>query len=170
MSATSVVPIRSLRSRVDAYIINVSQRYAPVKLSFEICIAINRFVASPSAPQMLHRVIGGAPVTYVFLSRVHARSFLSRYSPAAAVSVDVSLSASIAYGLLSNEQQCLVEEKRAPLNDAIVQRLAVAPDSAILLKEEWLEHVLCGRKSWEIRTACSSCTVRHIITYRRCRD
>ena len=57
------------------------------------------------------------------------------------------------YGLLPKEQQCLVEEKRAPPNNAIPQRLAAALDSANLLNEEWLEHVLCGRKTWEIRSA-----------------
>ena len=81
---------------------------------------------------MLHRVIGGGSVKYVFLSRVYAKTCLSRYSPAAAISVDDSLPASIAYALLPNEQQCLVEEKRAPLNNAIAQRLAAAHASAIL--------------------------------------
>ena len=54
---------------------------------------------------------------------------------------------------VNNEQQCLVEEKQAPLNNAIAQRLAAAPDSAIMLKEEWLEHVVCGRKIWETRSS-----------------
>ena len=126
--------MRSLRSRVDACITNDDQRYAPVKLSFEICIAINRVLASLSAPQMLHRVLGGGPVTYVFLSRVYAKSFLTRCLPAAAVTMDDSIPAAIAYGMLPNEQQCLVEEKRGPLNNAIAQRLAAASDSASLVK------------------------------------
>ena len=133
--------MRSLRSRVDASMDTASKQYAPVKLTFEICIAINRFLASPSDLQMLHRVIGGGgPVTYVFSSPAHAQLFISKYSPADAVSAN-------------KEQTCLVEGKRAPLNNATVQHLAAAPDSAILLKEEWLEHILCGRQTWEIRSA-----------------
>ena len=94
LSAISVMPIRSLRSRADAYIPIDSQRFAPVRLSFEICIAIKRFLASPSAHQNMHRVIGGGPVTYVLLSRVHARSFLSRLLPSTVVPVDGYLPAS----------------------------------------------------------------------------
>ena len=63
LAATPVMPIRSLRTRVGADITKDSQLYAPVKLPFEMCIAIILFLASPSAPEMLHRVIGGGPVT-----------------------------------------------------------------------------------------------------------
>ena len=62
-SVSSVGPFRSLRSRVDAYVAHESLRHAPPKLSFEMCIAINRFLASAQAPVMFHRVTEGGPVT-----------------------------------------------------------------------------------------------------------
>ena len=65
-SATSVNQFRSLRCRVDAYVAHESLRHALPKLSFDICIAINSFLASASAPFMFHRVTERDPVTYVF--------------------------------------------------------------------------------------------------------
>ena len=73
-STTPVLPLRSLRSRVDAYVASASSRRPPPKLTFEICIAINRYLAKTSDPNMFHRVPEGGPVTYVFLGRINARS------------------------------------------------------------------------------------------------
>ena len=105
-SVTSVSQFRSLRCRVDAYVAHEPLRHALPKLSFEICIAINRFLASASAPVMFHRVTEGGPVTYVFLGRVHARSFLMRFSP---TSVDDSRQQIVS----GNEQAPDVESSRA---------------------------------------------------------
>ena len=68
LAATAGMPMRSLRSREDACITNEAKRYATLKLTVEICIAVIRFPASPSAPQILPRVIGSGPVTYVFFT------------------------------------------------------------------------------------------------------
>ena len=85
-----------------------------------------------------HTIISGVPVTYVFLSPAHAQSLVSTYSQAVARSV-------------SKKPNCLMSGESVSVNNATAQHLTAVPVSKIMLKEEWLEHVLCGRK-WEIRS------------------
>ena len=66
-NAASAKPLRSLRSRVGAYVANASRRCPLPTLPFHICIAINSYLAPDSAPGMLHCVAEGCLVTYVFL-------------------------------------------------------------------------------------------------------
>ena len=104
-STTPVLPLRSLRSRVDAYVASVSSRRPPPKLTFEICIAINRYLAKTSDPNMFHRVPEGGPVTHVFLGRVNARSFLARFTPANVISTLVAPLTHSAYAPASSALQ-----------------------------------------------------------------
>ena len=145
LSATSVMPMHSLRSRVDACITNDSQCYAPAKLSFDIRIAINRFLASPSAPHMLHRAIGGGPVAYVFLSRVYAKSLFSRVSPAAAVSVDTS---EVLTSPLSRIGTTTPHDQDAIIIPATYEILT----NAVIVYAHWIDLILNGTKTWEIRS------------------
>lgn len=142
MPPTSEEPFRSLRSRVDAYTASASRRRPLPKLPFEICITINRYLAPDSAPGLLHRVAEGGPVTYVFLGRADARSFLARLSPADVVSTVTAPLTYSSYAPQTNVVECVVD----------AQQPATTPRSALLLKDEWLDMILCGRKTWEIRS------------------
>ena len=75
-----LLPLRSLRSRVDAYVANASSRRPPAKLTFEICIAINKYLAETSDTNMSARIPEIGPVTYVFLGRINARLLLARFT------------------------------------------------------------------------------------------
>ena len=118
-------PPRSLRARIDAF---AAGRVLP-RLPFQICIAINRFLAPASAPRMLHSVAEGGPVTYVFLGRENAKLFLL-YAAALPEPTPPS----------SNTSQS------APAN------ITARPVSALTLKQEWIDLILTGRKTWEIRS------------------
>ena len=142
MPPTSEELFRSLRSRVDAYVASASRRRPLPKLPFEICITINRYLAPDSSPGLLHRVPEGGPVTCVFLGRADARSFLARLSPADVVS---TVTAPLTYSSCAPQThvvECVVD----------AQQPATTPRSALLLKDELLDMILCGRKTWEIRS------------------
>ena len=65
-STVHVSSQRTLRARIDAFVADRMHRRELPKLPVQICIAINRFLAPASAPEMLHRLAEGGPVTYVF--------------------------------------------------------------------------------------------------------
>ena len=75
---------------------------------------------------MLHRVTEGGPVTYAFLGRVNARSFLARLSPADIVSTVIDPLTYSAYAPALKVLQPLVA----------AQQLETKPKSAIILKDE----------------------------------
>jgi hypothetical protein len=81
-------------------------------------------------------------VTYVFLGRVNARSFLARFTPADVISTLVAPLTHSAYAPASSVLQPLVETKQ----------LETTPKSGIILKDEWLEMILSGQQIWEIRS------------------
>jgi hypothetical protein len=104
----------------------VFSRRPPPKLTFEICIAINRYLAKTSDPDMFHRVPEGGPVTYVFLGRMNARSFLARFTPVYIISTLFAPLTHSAYAPASSVLQPPVETKQ----------LETTPKSGIILKGE----------------------------------
>ena len=99
------------------------------KLPFQICITINRYLAPASAPRLLHRVAEGGPVTYVVLGPVNARLLLLHFTAA-----------------LQPTPQPFDTRELAAVD------IIVKPVSALTLKQEWLDLILTGRKTWEIRS------------------
>ena len=99
------------------------------KLSFQLCIAIHRFLAPVSTPHMLHRVAESGPVTYVFLGRANASSFPLYYTPAPDVPTPTHYTA-----------------ETSPDAPAVDLQF-----NALTVHGEWLELILSGRRTWEIR-------------------
>ena len=114
---------------MNAFEVGQTLRRELPKLPFEICIAINRYLAPASAPRLLHRVAEGGPVTYVFLGRVNARLFLLH---------------------------CTIATQPAPppsaTSEPAAAKIIAKPVSALTLKQEWLDLILTGSKTWEIRS------------------
>jgi len=132
-STVQVAPSRSRRGRINSFVAGRAERQELPKLPFEICIAINRFLAPASAPCMLHRVAEGGPVTYVFLGRANARLFLLHYAPAPDVPTLTHVSA---------EGSADATATDLPLN-------------ALTLHGEWLNMILNGQKTLEIRSSAT---------------
>ena len=78
---------------------------------------------------MLHRVAEGGPVTYVFFGQANASAFLLHYAPAPQTPPPPSNAA---------------ESAAADIN--------TLPVNALTLKQDWLELILTGCKTWEIRS------------------
>ena len=83
---------------------------------------------------MFYRVPEEGPVTYVFLGRENARSFLARNTPADVIATLVAPLTYSAYASAPSALQPLVE----------TQQLETLPKSGIILKSEWLEMMLSG--------------------------
>ena len=126
-------PSRSIRSRNDAFVANRLQRQELPKLPFQICIAIHRFLASATAPPTPHRVAEGGPVTYIFLGRANASLFLFHYASAP--------------DMTTSMHSGVEDSSDAPATDL--------PLNALTLHGEWLELILNGRKTWEIRSSAT---------------
>jgi len=124
---------------------HATQRQASTQVSrlpAEICIAINRYLAPEFSPHTLHRVAEGGPVTYVFLGREHAHSFLALFSSVSGVPAP-SRRAGAAPAATD-------ESHTTPVTGAL--QTEAMPKSALIIKDEWLEMILSGKKTWEIRS------------------
>ena len=82
------------------------------------------------------------PVTYVFLGRINARLLLARFTDYFKIS---TLVAPLTYSAYASTPSVL----QPPV---ATTNLETIPKSGIILQSEWLEMVLNGRKTWELRT------------------
>ena len=127
------------------------------RLPFFICLNINRYLAKDATAHWLHRVAGGGPVAYVFLGHAHATSFLGYLTRDLVSLVQLPGRLTTLPTPLPHMEAEATSAHRTPTDHEMHQEDApqqqCKPVSALILKDEWLEMILSGRKTWEIQNA-----------------
>ena len=127
----------------------------PARLPVLICLRINRYLAPDATPHLLHRVAEGGPLTYVFLGHAHATSFLAYFNRDLVSLVQFPRRLTTLPTPLPHMEAEATSAHRTPTDHEIHQEDApqqqCKPVSALILKDEWLEVIFSGRKTWGIR-------------------
>ena len=145
--------------RLPRHQVNCRRRAPELQLSraslpdcqFFICLKINRYLAKDATAHWLHRVAEGGPVTYVFLGHAHATSFLAYFNRDLVSLVQLPRRLTTLPTPLPHMEAEATSAHRTPTDHEIHQEDApqqqCKPVSALILKDEWLEMILSGRKT-----------------------